>query len=83
MFGDMALIGQMYDPDVAFLPIGGHFTMGPDGAAIAARMIGAPAVVPIHFGTFPILAGTPAQLASELEDADIEIIEASIGAPIS
>jgi L-ascorbate metabolism protein UlaG (beta-lactamase superfamily) len=66
VFGDMALIREMHAPDVAFLPIGGHFTMGPAGAARAAQLLGVKAVVPIHYGTFPILAGTPDELRSEL-----------------
>jgi L-ascorbate metabolism protein UlaG (beta-lactamase superfamily) len=66
VFGDMRLIGELYRPDLAFLPIGGHFTMGPRDAALAVELLGVGEVVPIHFGTFPILAGTPAQLESEL-----------------
>jgi L-ascorbate metabolism protein UlaG (beta-lactamase superfamily) len=66
VFGDMALIGEMHRPDIAFMPIGGHYTMGPAGAARAAQMLGVKAVVPIHYGTFPILAGTPDQLRAEL-----------------
>jgi L-ascorbate metabolism protein UlaG (beta-lactamase superfamily) len=66
VFGDMALIRELHRPDVAFLPIGGHFTMGPGGAARAAQLLGVKTVVPIHYGTFPILAGTPDELRSEL-----------------
>ncbi|CAN5755161.1 metal-dependent hydrolase [soil metagenome] len=66
VFGDMALIGEMHHPDVAFLPIGGHYTMGPSGAARAARLLGVRTVVPIHYGTFPVIAGTPDQRRSEL-----------------
>ena len=62
----MALIGEMHEPDVAILPIGGHYTMGPTGAARAAKMLGVQEVVPIHYGTFPILAGTPDELRAEL-----------------
>jgi L-ascorbate metabolism protein UlaG (beta-lactamase superfamily) len=61
----MALIRELRKPDIAFLPIGGHFTMGPAGAARAAQLLGVSAVVPIHYGTFPILAGTPAELEAE------------------
>lgn len=82
VFGDMALIGSMYGPDVALLPIGGHFTMDPAGAAYAAHLIDAPTVVPIHYGTFPILAGTPDELAAELEGSDITVVPASIGEPV-
>jgi L-ascorbate metabolism protein UlaG (beta-lactamase superfamily) len=59
VFGDMALIRRLYEPDVAVLPIGDHFTMGPEEAALAAELVGAPRVIPSHYGTFPILTGTP------------------------
>ena len=67
LFGDMRLIGELHRPDVAFLPIGGHFTMDPPAAARAVELLGCATVVPIHYGTFPILAGTPDQLREELE----------------
>ena len=66
VFGDMRLIGELYKPDIAILPIGGHYTMGPREAALAVELLGAGEVMPIHYGTFPILAGTPEVLASEL-----------------
>jgi L-ascorbate metabolism protein UlaG (beta-lactamase superfamily) len=66
VFGDMGLIRELHRPDVAFLPIGGHFTMSPKGAAKAVQLLGVRNVVPIHYGTFPILAGTPEELRSEL-----------------
>jgi L-ascorbate metabolism protein UlaG (beta-lactamase superfamily) len=59
VFGDMALVKRIYAPDVAVLPIGDHFTMGPEEAAVAAELVGAARVVPSHYGTFPILSGTP------------------------
>ena len=59
VFGDMALIGRIYAPDVAVLPIGDHFTMGPREAAVAAELVGASRVVPCHYATFPLLTGTP------------------------
>lgn len=62
VFGDMALIGRRHSPEIAVLPIGGHYTMDPRGAAQALEMIGASTVIPIHYGTFPILAGTPDEL---------------------
>lgn len=67
VFGDMRLIGELYRPDVAILPIGGHYTMGPREAARAAEMIGAPLVVANHFGTWPILSGRPDELRALLE----------------
>jgi L-ascorbate metabolism protein UlaG (beta-lactamase superfamily) len=72
LFGDLRLIGELYRPEVAFLPIGGHFTMGPREAAMAAEWLGARHVVPIHYGTFPILAGTPDQLRDELRSRGVE-----------
>lgn len=68
VFGDMALIRELYRPEMAFLPIGGHYTMGPAGAARAAELLGVSVVVPIHYGTFPILTGTPEQLRHALTD---------------
>jgi L-ascorbate metabolism protein UlaG (beta-lactamase superfamily) len=60
----MKLIGELYQPQVAMLPIGGHFTMGPKEAALAVRLLGSTTVLPLHFGTFPPLKGTPDQLAA-------------------
>ncbi len=69
VFGDMAWIGSYYQPDVAFVPIGGHFTMDPAHAAYAVRELLKPgSVVPIHFGTFPPLKGTPAEFEAALGD---------------
>ena len=59
VFGDMRLIGELSRPDIALLPIGGHYTMGPREAALAVELLGVKHVLPIHYGTFPILAGTP------------------------
>jgi L-ascorbate metabolism protein UlaG (beta-lactamase superfamily) len=66
VFGDMRLIGELYQPDIALLPIGGHYTMGPREAALAVELLGVDHVIPIHYGTFPILAGTPEELRSAL-----------------
>jgi len=65
-FGDMALIRELYRPDLAMLPIGGHFTMGPVEAALAVELLGVQDVVPMHYGTFPILAGTPDALRAAI-----------------
>lgn len=59
---DMQIVGELYRPDLAILPIGGHFTMDPHQAAYALKLIGARYAVPGHWGTFPLLAGTPDQL---------------------
>jgi L-ascorbate metabolism protein UlaG (beta-lactamase superfamily) len=74
VFGDMALIARLYQPTVAVLPIGDHFTMGPEEAAVALELLGGPRCVPCHWGTFPLLAGTPERLA-ELTDATVERIQ--------
>ncbi len=66
VFGDMRLIGDLYRPSLALLPIGGHFTMGPREAALAVELLGVKDVMPIHYGTFPLLAGSPVQLRDEL-----------------
>ena len=73
VFGDMRLIGELYQPQIALLPIGGHFTMGPREAAIAVRYIGAKTILPLHFGTFPPLTGRPQEL-SKLVDPGVEVI---------
>jgi L-ascorbate metabolism protein UlaG (beta-lactamase superfamily) len=82
VFGDMALIGEMHQPDLAFLPIGGHFTMGPRGAARAVELLGVKKVVPIHWGTFPLLPGTADQFRAELAQRglnDVEVISPEPG----
>jgi L-ascorbate metabolism protein UlaG (beta-lactamase superfamily) len=66
VFGDMKLISQLYHPEVAMLPIGGFYTMGPKEAAMAARLIEPDMILPIHWGTFPALTGTPKELAEQL-----------------
>ena len=66
LFGDMRLIRDLYEPELALLPIGGHFTMGPRDAALAVEFLGVNHVIPIHYGTWPPLAGTPDELRSEL-----------------
>ena len=79
LFSDMKLIGELYKPDIAFLPIGDRFTMGPDTAAMAARWLGVRQVVPMHWGTFPLLTGTPAQLKEHLAGSGIDVLELEPG----
>jgi L-ascorbate metabolism protein UlaG (beta-lactamase superfamily) len=75
LFGDMKLIGELYKPDLALLPIGDHFTMGPREAAHAIRFLGVKHVIPMHYATFPFLTGTPEALRSEAKDiAGLEIL---------
>jgi L-ascorbate metabolism protein UlaG (beta-lactamase superfamily) len=75
VFGDMRLIGRIYRPDVAILPIGDHYTMGPREAAVALELLGVRRCVPCHWGTFPILTGTPAHLRELAPDAEIVDLE--------
>jgi len=65
VFGDMKLIGELYRPDVALLPIGDRFTMGPREAAYAIGLLGVRHVIPMHYATFPFLTGTVAALRQE------------------
>ncbi len=81
VFGDMNLIRELYHPQVAMLPIGGHFTMGPKEAALAARYLAPEIVLPLHFGTFPPLKGTPEELAA-LVDANIQVVQWTPGESI-
>ncbi len=71
VFGDMQLIRRLYRPTLAVLPVGDHFTMGPEEAAVALELLGKPRCVPCHWGTFPLLTGTPDALAG-LTDARVE-----------
>ena len=76
VFGDMQLIGRIYRPDVAVLPIGDHYTMGPEEAAVAVELVAAKRVVPCHFGTFGLLTGTADDLEQRVKGlATIERIE--------
>lgn len=76
LFGDMSLIHDLYKPDLALVAIGGHFTMGPKEAAIAVTQYLKPAkVLPIHYGTFPPLKGTPAELKAAMAGSDIEVLD--------
>jgi L-ascorbate metabolism protein UlaG (beta-lactamase superfamily) len=74
LFGDMRLIADMHAPLIAFLPVGDHFTMGPDAAAVAARLLGVRQVVPMHYGTFPVLTGTPERLQHLLDPHGIDVL---------
>jgi L-ascorbate metabolism protein UlaG (beta-lactamase superfamily) len=75
VFGDMALIRRIYAPDVAVLPIGGHFTMDPTEAAVALELLGSPRCVPCHYGTFPLLAGTPDELRRQASGVEVLALE--------
>ena len=79
LFGDMKMIGEVYQPQIAFLPVGDLYTMGPDTAAIAAKWLGVRQVVPMHWGTFPVLTGTPDALKAALAGSSIEVLELKPG----
>ncbi len=83
LFGDMALIGELYRPELAFLPIGDHFTMDPHQAAHAARMLKVKQVIPMHYGTFPALTGTPESLREKLTKDGIEVLTLKQAQPVS
>jgi L-ascorbate metabolism protein UlaG (beta-lactamase superfamily) len=74
LFGDMRLIRELYSPQIAFLPIGGHFTMDPVAAARACEMLGVRQVVPMHYGTFPELTGSPEDLKMLVEPMGIDVL---------
>jgi len=75
VFGDMQLIRRIYEPDLAVLPIGDHYTMGPREAAVACELLGVKRVVPCHWGTFPLLTGRPEELAKLVPGVRVEQIE--------
>ncbi len=81
VFGDMKLIAELYHPEVAMLPIGGHYTMGPKEAALAAKFLLPSIILPLHFGTFPPLKGTPDELAA-LIDSSIQVARLAPGESI-
>ncbi|HDM9242802.1 TPA: metal-dependent hydrolase [Listeria innocua] len=68
LFSDMKLIGELNPLDVAFLPIGDNFTMGPEDAAIAARFLQAKLVIPMHYNTFPLIEQDPHQFVASLDE---------------
>jgi L-ascorbate metabolism protein UlaG (beta-lactamase superfamily) len=72
LFGDMALIRELWEPQVAILPIGDHFKMDPRQAAYACRLLGVRKVIPCHYATFDVLTGTPAQLGEQLRALGVE-----------
>jgi len=83
VFGDMALIGRLYKPDIAILPIGDFFTMGPFEAAEAIRLLGVRTVVPTHYGTFGALTGTPDALRREAADVQgLEVLDVPPGGTV-
>ena len=74
LFGDMRLIRELYAPEIAFLPIGDHYTMDPAAAAKAVEMLGVRQVVPMHYGTFPVLTGSPEELKKLVEPRGVDVL---------
>lgn len=87
VFGDMALIRELYQPELGLFPIDGHYNMGPREAALAVELLGLRRAVPIHFGTFPILTGSPEELRKHLGDraaeAELIVLEPGQSVPTS
>jgi L-ascorbate metabolism protein UlaG (beta-lactamase superfamily) len=79
VFSDMRLVRELYSPEVGMLPIGDHFTMGPKAAALAANYLGLKTVIPIHYGTFPQLTGTPAELEEHLKGTCTKVLQPQPG----
>ena len=71
LFGTMPMIGELFDVDIAFLPIGDHYTMGPKLAAYACKLLKPKIAIPMHYGTFPVLTGTPENLEKELKSQNV------------
>ena len=81
VFGDMQIIRELYAPEIAMLPIGDHYTMGPREAAYACKLLKPKIVIPMHFGTFPVLTGRPGALHKLVPD--VELLEMKPGVTIS
>src|ERR1700677_2516694 len=83
IFSEMALYADIYHPDLAFLPIGDHYTMGPEEAAYAGRLLKVKQIIPMHYGTFPILTGRPEQLEEKLSGSGIQVLHLKPGQTVS
>jgi L-ascorbate metabolism protein UlaG (beta-lactamase superfamily) len=81
VFGDMKIIRELYSPDIAMLPIGDHYTMGPREAAYASNLLKPRMVIPMHFGTFPVLTGRPSDLTKLVKG--VKVAEMKPGETIS
>jgi L-ascorbate metabolism protein UlaG (beta-lactamase superfamily) len=82
---DMQIVGELYRPDLTILPIGDYFTMDPRQAAYALKLIGSRYAIPGHYGTFPLLTGTPGELIRHTQEfgVDVEVIVLEPGASVS
>jgi len=78
VFGDMKILGEIYKPELSLLPIGSHFTMDPKEATYAAKLLGSKYVIPIHYGTFPVLTGTAEEfvrLMKEVPETKVYVLK--------
>jgi L-ascorbate metabolism protein UlaG (beta-lactamase superfamily) len=82
VFSEMELIREIHQPELAILPIGDLYTMGPREAAVACRLLKPKKVIPMHWGTFPPLVGRPEQLAERVKDLGVEVWTLEIGRPV-
>jgi L-ascorbate metabolism protein UlaG (beta-lactamase superfamily) len=82
VFSEMALYADIYHPELAFLPIGDFYTMGPEEAAYAARLLKVKKVIPMHYGTFPALTGRPEHLEEKLAGTGIQVLTLKQAQPI-
>lgn len=83
VFAELGLYADLYHPELAFLPIGDHYTMGPEEAAYAGRMLKVKEIIPMHYGTFPVLAGTPRELEEKLSGSGIRVLTLKQGQAVS
>ena len=83
VFGDMHIIHELYQPDIAMIPIGDCFTMGPREAAYACKLLRAKSVIPMHFGTFPQLTGTAEELKKQVIQMGVEVVDMKPGTTLS
>ena len=83
VFGDMHIIHELYQPDIAMIPIGDCFTMGPREAAYACKLLRAKSVIPMHFGTFPQLTGTAEELKKQVSQMGVEVVDMKPGTALS
>ena len=83
LFGDMRLVRERHMPSIGFLPIGDRYTMGPEDASVAAEWLGLKTIVPMHYGTFPELTGTPDKLREFVNPKGIDVVELRPGEPSS
>jgi L-ascorbate metabolism protein UlaG (beta-lactamase superfamily) len=84
VFKDMELIQEIYHPELALLPIGSHYVMDPQEAALASRLIKPKWVIPMHYATFPVLTGTPEALMALLKgEPEIKVIALKPGETVA